>query len=194
MQRLIILDRRVSARLAIPREARFLRLLALAAAHSGDSPLWMLGAAVALIWGDAYWRGFGGRVLVGTLVAGTAATILKWLFRRQRPPGEGLGFYSRFDRHAFPSGHACRCACLVVLLAPLLPSWGLVPLALWAGMVGLARVALQVHFISDIVGGWAAGLLVGMALQMAFWPSGVVLALIANSDSRAGRFLGTAAH
>jgi len=35
-------------------------------------------------------------------------------------------------------------------------------------MVGLARVALQVHFISDIVGGWAAGLLVGMALQMAF--------------------------
>ena len=30
--------------------------------------------------------GFGGRVLVGTLAAGAATTVLKWLFRRQRPP------------------------------------------------------------------------------------------------------------
>ncbi|MCK4451539.1 MAG: phosphatase PAP2 family protein, partial [Anaerolineae bacterium] len=106
----------------------------------------------------------GWRVLIGTLVAGTATTALKWLFRRQRPPGKGLGFYTQFDRHAFPSGHASRCACLVVLLAPLLPLWSTTLFALWAGLVGLARVALQVHFLSDIVGGWAAGLLVGLAL------------------------------
>ena len=167
MQRFIILDRQASARFAIPREARFLRLLALIAAHSGDSPLWLIGAAAALIWGDATWRDFGGCVLIGTLVTGTLVTVLKWLFRRQRPPGEGLGFYTRFDRHAFPSGHAGRSACLVVLLAPLLPPWGVVPLAFWAGLVGLARVALQVHFASDIVGGWAVGLLVGLVLRMA---------------------------
>ena len=33
------------------------------AAHSGDSPLWLLGAIVALVWGGAPWWGFGGRVL-----------------------------------------------------------------------------------------------------------------------------------
>lgn len=145
-----------------------MRLLALIAAHSGDSPLWLLGAAVALIWGNAAWRDFGTRVLVGTLVAGAAITILKWLFRRQRPPGEGRGFYTRLDRHAFPSGHAGRSACMVVLLAPLLPPWGLVLFATWAGLVGLARIALQVHFASDIGAGWAVGALVGLALWMAF--------------------------
>jgi undecaprenyl-diphosphatase len=168
LQKLIALDQHLSARLAIPCEARFLRLIALAVAHSGDSPLWLLGAAAALIWGDTAWRGFGWRVLVGTLVAGTAVAALKWAFRRQRPPGEGRGFYTRFDRHAFPSGHAGRSACLVVLLMPLLTPWGWALLLLWAGMVGLARVALQVHFVSDIVGGWIVGLLAGLALRMAF--------------------------
>lgn len=168
MQQLVVLDQKLSTCLAIPREARFLRLLALVAAHSGDSPLWLLGAAAALAWGGPAWWGFGGRVLLGTLVAGTATTALKWLFRRERPPGESLGFYSRFDRHAFPSGHAGRCACLTVLLAPLLPTWVSMLMALWVGLVGLARVALQVHFASDIAGGWIAGLLTGLALLLMF--------------------------
>ena len=169
LQQLVTLDRQMSARLAIPREARLLRLLALIAAHSGNSPFWLLGGIAALIWGNTAWRNAGWRILVGTLVAGTATTILKWLFRRQRPPGNGRGFYTQFDRHAFPSGHAGRSACIVMLLYPLLPfPWGLGLLALWTGLVGLARVALQVHFVSDIVGGWIAGTLVGLALQTAF--------------------------
>jgi undecaprenyl-diphosphatase len=168
LQHITTLDQQWSTRLAIPREARFLYPLALIVAHSGDSPLWLIGATVALIWGNAAWRDFGGRVLIGTLVAGAVTTAFKWLFRRQRPPGEGRGLYTRFDRHAFPSGHASRSACLVLLLAPLLPPWGCVLLPCWAGMVGLARVALQVHFTSDIVGGWLVGLLVGLALGLAF--------------------------
>ena len=169
LQQLVALDRQVSARLAIPREARFLRLLAVATAHSGDSILWLLGGTVAVIWGNTAWRDFGWRVLIGTIVAGAITTVLKWLFRRQRPPGKGRGFYTQFDRHAFPSGHAGRSACMVILLCPLLPSpWGLVLLPLWVGLVGLARVALQVHFASDIIGGWVMGLFVGLALRMTF--------------------------
>jgi undecaprenyl-diphosphatase len=166
LQQIIALDQRLSARLVIPHNARFLRLLALGTAHSGDSPLWLLGAAAALIWGGGDWWGFGGRVLLGTMVAGAATTILKWIFRRERPPGKSLGFYSQFDRHAFPSGHAGRCACLAVLLAPLVYPWVSALIVLWVGLVGLTRVALQVHFVSDIVGGWIAGLLTGLALQL----------------------------
>ena len=166
MQQLVAHDQRLSTRLAIPQNARLMRLLALVAAHSGDSPLWLLGATAALIWGGPAWWGFGGRVLLGTMVAGAATTALKWIFRRERPPGKSLGFYSQFDRHAFPSGHAGRCVCLVVLLAPLLPPWGFVPLTVWAALVGLARVALQVHFVSDIAGGWATGLLTGLLLHL----------------------------
>jgi undecaprenyl-diphosphatase len=168
LEKFLVWDQQLSARLAIPREARYLRWGALVAAHSGDSPLWLLGAALALALGDATWREMGWRVVVGTLAAGTAVLALKWLFRRQRPPGEGRGFYTRVDRHAFPSGHAGRSACVVVLLSPCLPLyWGSVLLTLWAGLVGLARIGLGVHFASDIVGGWAMGLLVGMALRIA---------------------------
>jgi undecaprenyl-diphosphatase len=190
LQQLTVLDRRLSACLTIPPRARCLRLLALTFAHSGDSPLWLLGASGALIWGNTTWRSLGWRTVVGTLVAGAVITALKWIFRRQRPRGhwsgvrghwssvrgrwscvrggKGRGFYTRFDRHAFPSGHAGRSACLTVLLAPLLAPWGGALLALWTGLVGLARVALQVHFASDIAVGWAVGLLVGLVLQMAF--------------------------
>ena len=104
-------------------------------------------------------------MLIGTLAAGAATTILKWIFRRQRPPGNGLGFYSRFDRLAFPSGHAGRSACVTILLAPLLPTWGLALMVLWVGLVGLARIALQVHFVSDVIGGWTVGALAGLVLQ-----------------------------
>jgi undecaprenyl-diphosphatase len=170
LRQLVAHDQHISARLAIPHEARWLRLLALVAAHSGNSPFWLAGGIAAIAWGNTAWRDFGWRVVIGTLVAGAITTILKWLFRRQRPPGEGRGFYTQFDRHAFPSGHAGRSACLVALLYSLLPSpWGLVLLPLWAGLVGLARIALQVHFVSDIVSGWIVGLLVGVALQIAFW-------------------------
>ncbi len=160
LSRLIALDEALSARLAIPRNTPW-RLPVLLLAHSGDSLLWVLLAAVALIWGDDRWRAVGGRVLLGTVAAGVVTTALKRLFRRRRPPGEGRGFYTHFDRHAFPSGHAGRSACLVLLLLPFVPA-ELAPLPfLWAGLVGLARVALQVHFVTDILGGWAVGALVG---------------------------------
>jgi undecaprenyl-diphosphatase len=166
---LIRLDRVLSTRLAIPQGARGLRLLALLVAHSGDSPLWLLFGLGALAWGllrdVAVWRALGGRVLIGCLVAGAATTGLKWLFRRQRPPGKGVGFYSRFDRHAFPSGHAGRTACIAVLLSPFFAAgWPSGGLAAWVCAVGLARVALQVHFLSDILAGWIVGLMVGLLL------------------------------
>ena len=168
LQRLIAFDRQTSARLAISQEARFLRLVALIIAHSGDSPLWLVIGAAAIIWGDATWRPLGWRMLIGTLVAGGVTTVLKWLFQRGRPPGKGLAFYTRLDRHSFPSGHAGRAACIALLAAPLLSPWESVLLASWVALVGVARVALQVHFPSDILGGWAAGLAVGLLLLPAF--------------------------
>jgi len=50
------------------------------------------------------------------------------------------------------------------------PAWlGLLLLA-WAPMVGLARVATGLHYISDVLAGWALGLLMGfITLQAAGW-------------------------
>lgn len=164
MHRLLALDQQASVRLSP--SGRWTRLLALLVAHSGDSLLCLLGATAAIVWGSPLWRAIGWRVWIGTLVAGTVITALKWLFRRQRPSSaHGRGFYSPLDRHAFPSGHAGRLACLAVLLAPVLPRpWGFILLPLWAVAVGLARVALGVHFLLDVVAGWGIGAAVGLLL------------------------------
>jgi undecaprenyl-diphosphatase len=162
--RLLALDRRLSARLALPRRARLLHAAALVVAHTGDSLLWLSGAGAALLWGGPAWRDVGWRIVAANLVGGALTAALKLLVRRQRPAGEGGALYTRLDRHSFPSGHAVRGAAMVVLLAPLLAPWGQVLFPLWGGLVGLARVALGVHFTSDVVGGWGVGAAVGGVL------------------------------
>ncbi len=167
-------DRQWSARLAVQAGRRPLRLIALVLAHSGDSPLWFLAGAFLLWRGTSVWQGIGERILIGALVVGAITTTLKWVFRRQRPPGEGWGFYTRFDRHAFPSGHAGRTACIAVLLGMHLSGpwsvWGTLGLGVWVALVGIARVALQVHFFGDIVGGWLVGVLIGALIGITGMP------------------------
>jgi undecaprenyl-diphosphatase len=77
------------------------------------------------------------------------------------------------NQPSFPSGHAlCSMAIygtLGVLGARLVPSKPLAQLMRWAGIVlaviiGLTRPYLGVHYPSDVLGGWVAGLIcVGLA-------------------------------
>ncbi|MGW6413908.1 phosphatase PAP2 family protein [Streptomyces sp. NPDC055055] len=77
---------------------------------------------------------------------------------------------------SFPSGHAMTaftsCAVLLLVLLPLVPrAWRPVPWILAAVAVlgaGYTRVALGVHWVSDVVGGWLLGLAVVTATTLAF--------------------------
>ncbi len=95
--------------------------------------------------------------------SGTVSLAAKTLFGRQRPvldtpvaSAPGL---------SFPSGHALGSvvgvAVLLVLLLPRVPRRARGPLlgagALAVLAVGSSRVALGVHFVSDVVGGWLLG-------------------------------------
>ena len=56
---------------------------------------------------------------------------------------------------------------IAVVAAGLGPAWIAVILWIWAPLVSLARVAMGVHYVSDIVAGFLVGILMGLiAIQI----------------------------
>jgi undecaprenyl-diphosphatase len=157
LERLLVLDHTLSARLTI-RRAGLLRLVAQAIAHTGDGAVWIaIGAGLGLI--DQPGPALRIEITVFTLIAIVAA--LKIVVRRRRPTGERGKLYFEMDAHSFPSGHAARMAGLAVTLGALNPALA-IGLAIWAALVSLARVALGIHYLLDVAVG--AGLGIGAAI------------------------------
>jgi undecaprenyl-diphosphatase len=166
-QRLATLDAALSHRaLRLVRRQPW-RGIAIAVAHTGDSLVWL--AAGLLLWylGGKF-AAAGTRIVITVLLTGLLSGALKLLFRRRRPQAEPRGFFLRYDRHGFPSGHATRVGGLMVTLGALLPPWGAAILAIWGIAVCASRVALGLHFAGDIGGGLLLGWLLGLLL-LGWW-------------------------
>lgn len=99
-------------------------------------------------------------MLVAVLLTAVLVLAVKFTVRRRRPEGEWGAIYRSTDPHSFPSGHAARAAMLAVLAAGLGPAWFGAALVAWAPLVSLARVAMGVHYLSDVL----AGVLIGIAI------------------------------
>ena len=66
------------------------------------------------------------------------------------------------DKRSFPSGHAARAFLIAVVASALAPAWLGVLLWIWAPLVSIARVAMGVHYVSDVVAGAAVGIIVAL--------------------------------
>ena len=110
-------------------------------------------------------------VLAAILLVAPLTTLLKELFGRVRPDFDLGG--ARYESLSYPSGHSSGIATLVVVALVL--AWPvLAPRARGAAvalggalvvLVGLTRMWLGVHFLSDVLGGWALG--IGWSLLVA---------------------------
>jgi undecaprenyl-diphosphatase len=128
------------------------------------------------------WRGRWGAAAGLLLVAAGAQllnNVLKATFHRTRP--NPTTFFIPAQAFSFPSGHAMVSAAFYGYLAYL--GWHLfrrravrlawvLAIGLLVVLIGLSRVYLGVHYITDVVAGYAAGLV---------WMEAVILA---------GRYLG----
>jgi undecaprenyl-diphosphatase len=160
---LLEFDARLSDQLRVAEQPGLLRNFSVFFAHSGDSWFWWLGLIILWFMRDSsFWKQWA--VVMSLAIAGLAFLVMciKFSVRRRRPEGEWGGIYRNTDPHSFPSGHAARAFMIAVLASGLGPTWLAIILWIWAPLVSLARVAMGVHYFSDIVAGAALGLLVGL--------------------------------
>jgi undecaprenyl-diphosphatase len=124
-----------------------------------------LGVALGVVClRERAWTDLG--FLLATFVGSQlVVALLKAWFGRPRPDvGSAVDLPSSA---AFPSGHAMAGAAglgaAAVLIAERLPS-GRARAWLWSGVVvaglavGLSRIALNVHYVTDVLAGWCLGL------------------------------------
>ena len=156
------LDARLSKALLITQENEQLSLLLKFFAHSGDSWFWLTGLFIVWLFSRDEWREKTFFIAVGLVIMAAAVIFLKFSIRRPRPEREWGQIYRITDPHSFPSGHAARSAALAVMAIAIGPPWFGIAVILWAPWVGLSRVALGVHYLSDVFAGWLVGGLMGL--------------------------------
>jgi membrane-associated phospholipid phosphatase len=115
--------------------------------------------------------------LVALVLASLASTAAKSHYGRERPP---IAVHAvRVTLAAFPSGHASDAAAFFVsasLVLALTIAWQrsiqvlfVLVGAVLAGLVGISRLVLGVHWLSDVVAGWALGTSVAITIVVALW-------------------------
>jgi undecaprenyl-diphosphatase len=163
-------DYRLSKAMTVAERPGILRTIAVIFAHSGDS--WFWGAALLVLWlfFNSFWKEWAIEVVGSIGVLAVLVLLLKRMVRRPRPTGAWGMIYRRTDPHSFPSGHAARAFMIAVLATGLGPGWLAPMLWIWAPLVALARVAMGVHYLSDVLGGLILGLLAGL-LMLQLLPS-----------------------
>lgn len=155
--KLLELDARSSARMRVAERPGLVRTVAAFLAHSGDSWFWWAG--LALLWwrGNSFWRPWALTILLSIIALAVVVLAIKFTIRRRRPEGQWGAIYRSTDPHSFPSGHAARAILIAVLAIGLGPGWLALLLCVWAPLVSLARVAMGLHYLSDVAAGAVLG-------------------------------------
>jgi membrane-associated phospholipid phosphatase len=131
----------------------------------GSELVWVFG--IILLGVFAWQRRWGAALMLVLVTAGAQLLndVLKELFHRTRP--ESVQALIHAQQYSFPSGHAMVASAFYLYLAYLTwrlvrPRWrgvlivGLVVLVL---LIGLSRIYLEAHYLSDVIAGYFAGIL-----------------------------------
>lgn len=170
LRQLSKLDRSASRIFQIPDHNSTAGKTAAVLAHSADSWFWLAGLAVLWFFAPAAWQIKILLMIVSIVITAGFVLGLKFTIQRPRPEGEWGEIYRKSDPHSFPSGHAARAALLTTLVL-LFGHLGLgILLLLWTLLVSLSRIALGVHYLSDILAGALIGILSGLVFHfLAVW-------------------------
>ncbi|MDH7615467.1 phosphatase PAP2 family protein [Vibrio cholerae] len=128
--------------------------------HTGDGHLYALMGILACWLDETHGLLFLAVGLLAFAIELPIYWLLKNSFQRRRPQELSAlvtAYITPSDRYSLPSGHTAAAFVMATLIGYIYPHWYAVALC-WAGLIGLARVLLGVHFLSDVI----AGALLGM--------------------------------
>ena len=162
--------------------APWLTRVMIAASWAGSGlVLWPLGALIVLLLARAGREREGALFAVAVVGANLISESLKLFFHRVRP--EPWFGYPLPSSYSFPSGHAfvsfCFCLCLAEVVVR--DEWPAArKAAVWGAAVactltiGLSRVYLGVHYPTDVLAGFAAGVVWTTVIRVAhhMWTKG----------------------
>jgi len=128
----------------------------------GDDQFYMIFLSV-LIWCVSKTLGFWSVFVL--LSSGTYSSFIKDVTLLERPPIEGTEHHP--DSYAFPSGHTLTAVTLWGYIAARVQKRGLwIWTAVAVVMIGFSRLILGYHFLGDVLGGLAFGI---VFLLFFFW-------------------------
>ncbi len=118
----------------------------------------------------AYLRFSSFVIVVELFAAGVIARIVsdlsKQAFSTPRPTIEqGINVREVADSFSFPSGHATFAFAIATVWGTRVSSWERIAVFGLATAVAVGRLYVGAHFVVDIVGGAAVGILVGVAVR-----------------------------
>jgi len=107
-------------------------------------------------------------------LCGIILHLIKWMAGRHRPIDLfnhgyfGFNYFGiGYELISFPSGHAQTAFTLATAVTILFPRWG-IPAFLVAGAVGISRIVLTSHYLSDVIAGAGVGILFTLAVKYLF--------------------------
>jgi membrane-associated phospholipid phosphatase len=162
-----LVDHPVARFVAAHRTAALTVVMKAISVLGGPASMTILALGLGLLLAGA-WRSWTPLLVLAVTAAGSVGltAVFKAVLGRARPPLAQAVVAA--DGFGFPSGHAAAAAAVCGVAAWLcsvrIQSWR-GRIAVWtvatilAALVGISRVYLGVHWTSDVLGGWAFGIL-----------------------------------
>jgi len=125
------------------------------------------------VWKNKLWSMKFLFLLISISASGLISILIKWLVGRFRPSMLEKGFFGfnyfgvGYELNSFPSGHTITAFSLATAISILFPRAGIVAFII-AISIGMSRIIITSHYLSDVIGGVGIGILCTLAVKYFF--------------------------
>ena len=125
------------------------------------------------VWKNKLWSNRFLFLFMSISASGLISILIKWLVGRYRPSMLEKGFFGfnyfgvGYELNSFPSGHTITAFSLATAISILFPRAGIAAFII-AIFIGMSRIMITSHYLSDVIGGAGIGILCTLAVKYFF--------------------------